>query len=88
MRLKEYLNPGEPGYDRQVLRVSRQITYVTTVPITSYPNMTVADAVAFEHEAEFETVVEGLMWVEEGKSGQSIELRTHVDVEQLPVEEK
>lgn len=75
-----YLKPDDPDYDRQVLRISRQITYVTTVPISSYPGMTVSDAVAFEHEAEMSSVVEGLMWVEGNRPGQSLDLRTHVDV--------
>lgn len=77
---EDYIGPDDPGYDRQVLRVSRQITFTSVIPISSYNGSTVSDAVAYEHELDLSDVLEILQFVDESVPGQSVELRTHVDV--------
>ena len=76
----EYLSPGDPGYDRQVLRVSRQLTFTTIVPITSYPDMTVPESVEYERGLGLPEIIESLQFLDETKPGQSLEMRTHVEV--------
>lgn len=77
---KNYIGPNDPGYDRQVLRISRQITFTSVIPISSYNGATVPDAVAYEHELELSDVMEILQFIDESVPGQSVEMRTHVDV--------
>lgn len=76
----EFIGPGKLGYDLQVLKVSRQITFTSVVPIKYYPGMTVPEAVAHEYNLEFDEVMELLQFLDEKIPGQSIDLRTHVDV--------
>lgn len=84
--LKEdtYVSPGMPGYDHQVLKVSRQITFTSFVPITDYPGMSVPDAVRYEFEADAEYVIQALMFIDESSGTDKFEIRTHVDVVQIP----
>lgn len=81
-----YVGPGMPGYDHQVLKVSRQITFTSVVPITSYPGMNVSEAVKHEFEADAEDVIETLMFIDERSGTDSFEIRTHVDVVQIPLD--
>lgn len=83
----EYLSPDDPGYDRQVLRISRQLTFTQLVPITSYPDMTVSDAIAYEYEQELPVVIESLSFIDEQIPGQSVELRTHVEIQRRAPDE-
>lgn len=76
----EYIRPDDPGYDRQVLKVSRQITFTSVVPIVNYPGMNVPEAVTYEHNLEFDDVLMLLQFLDEKIPGQSIDLRTHVNV--------
>lgn len=80
----DYISPGDLDYDRQVLRVERQITFTSVVPITSYPNMSVPDAIAYEHELGMAEVIEVLQFVDEQENpGGSVDLRTHVYVRRV-----
>lgn len=80
----EYSGPGEPGYDRQVLLITRQITFTSVVPITSYPDMDVPQAIAYEQELEMPEVIEALQFVDEQYDiGQRVDLRTHVAVRRV-----
>ena len=77
----EFISPGDSGYDQQVLHISRQITFTSIVPITSYPDMSVPDAIAYEHGLEMAEVIEILQFVDEQEDvGRRVDLRTHVDV--------
>lgn len=79
----QYVDPGDPGYDRQVLRVSRQITFTSVVPITSYPGLTVPAAVTHEYELDLADVIELLQFIDERTPGNSVDLRTHVEVRRI-----
>lgn len=87
---EDYIGPDDPGYDRQVLYVSRQITFTSVIPITSYPGSTVTDAVAYEHGLEMGDVLEIINFIDESVPGQSVDMRTHVDVKLVdtPVTDK
>lgn len=79
----EYISPGDPGYDRQVLRISRQITFTSVVPITNYPDMSVPDAIAYEHELDIPEVIEALQFLDEREPDQSIDLRVNIEVRRV-----
>jgi hypothetical protein len=80
----EYISPDEPGYDRQVLVVTRTITLTSTVPITSYPGVDVLGAIDHEHGLDLANVIELLLFIDESANGgDRVNLRTHVDVRRL-----
>lgn len=84
----DYLGPDDPGYDRQVLRVSRQITFTSVVPITAYSGMDVPGAITHEHELDLTEVVELLQFIDERTPGNSVDLRTHVEVRRIVTDEE
>lgn len=83
----EYSSPGDPDYDRQVLRISRQITFTVVIPITDYPNMDVWTAVAYEQELGLPEVIEAISWADD-ISGSSIDMRTQVTVRRTVTEDQ
>lgn len=82
----EYVGPDDPGYDRHVLRIARQITYTSVVPITSYPGMSVPEAIAYEQELGLPEIIEALQFLDEQTPGQSLALRSHVEVRRTVVD--
>lgn len=56
------------------LKVTRTVTFVTTVSEDSYPNMTLAEAAEYEKKLELDEVIELLYTTED------VELDTKVDI--------
>lgn len=83
----EYISPGSPGYDQQVLHISRQITFAVALPITDYPNMSVSAAIEYEQNLGFEEVIEALHWAD-NIPGSSIDMRTHVAIRRTVTEDQ
>lgn len=78
----EFISPGNPGYDRQVLCISRQITFTVVLPIIDYPNMDVPTAIEYEQNLGLEEVIEALQWAD-NIPGSSIDMRTHINVRRV-----
>lgn len=79
----EYVGPDDPGYDRQVLRISRQITFTSVVPMTSYSDMNVPDAIAYEQELGLPEIIESLQFLDEQTPGQSLDVRSNIEVRRV-----
>lgn len=78
---EDYISPDQPGYDQQVLVISRQITFTVVVPITSYTGMDVSTAIAYEQGLALPEVVEALQFIDESEDPENrIDLRTSVNV--------